>query len=61
MCSCLSQAPYWGTDLQPRDVPSLGIELAIFWLAGWHSIHWDIPARASWVISTVHMDNPSNT
>ena len=27
MCGCLSHAPYWGPDPQPRHVPSLGIEL----------------------------------
>ena len=49
MCSCLSCAPCWGPGLQPRHVPRLGIELAMLWFTGQHSIHWATPARAGYV------------
>ena len=39
MCGCLSSVPYWGPGPQPRHMPSLRIEPAILWVAGWHSIH----------------------
>ena len=32
MCCCLSCTPYWGLGLQPRHVPQLGIEPAMFGL-----------------------------
>ena len=40
----LSHTPYWRPGPQPRHVPWLGIELANFWFAGQHSIHWAPPA-----------------
>ena len=48
MCGCLLCAPYWGPGLglQPRHMPSLGIELATLWFTGQHSIYWATPARA---------------
>ena len=46
MCGCLSSSPYRGPGPQPRHVPWLRIELATFWFAGWHSIHWATPAMA---------------
>ena len=47
-CVVASHTPPPG-DLtpQPRHVPWLGIKLATLWFAGWHSIHWATPARAS--------------
>ena len=47
MCGCLLHTPYWGRGPQPRHVPWLGIKLATLWPAGWHSIHWATPARAT--------------
>ena len=47
MCSCLSQAPYWGPGLQPRHMPWLEIEPATLWFSGQCSIHSATPARAS--------------
>ena len=44
LIGCLSHAPNRGPGLQPRHVPWLGIKLATFWLAGWHSVHWATPA-----------------
>ena len=49
MISCLLCAPNWGPGPQSRHVPGLGIELATFWFAGWHSIHWATSARAKLV------------
>ena len=46
MCGRLSCAPYRGPGPQPRHVPWLGIEPATLRFTGWHSIHWDTPARA---------------
>ena len=46
MSGCLSRAPFWGPDLQPRHVPWLGIEPATLWFAGPHTVHWATPARA---------------
>ena len=46
MCGCLLRAPYWGSGLQPRPVPWLGIEPAVLWFTGWHSVHWATAARA---------------
>ena len=46
MCGCPSHVPNWGSGLQPRHVPWLGIKLATLWFAGLSSIHWAIPARA---------------
>ena len=45
MCGCLLCTSYWGPGPQPRHVPWPGIQLAILWFAGWHSIHWATPAR----------------
>ena len=42
----LSCAPYQGPGPQSRHVPWLGIEPVTPCFAGWHSIHWAIPARA---------------
>ena len=57
ICGCLSQAPNWGSDLQPRCVPWLGIEQATLWFAGWHSSHWATPARAwNFLLSAVWQD-----
>ena len=53
VCGCLSQAPFWGPDLQPRHVPSVGIKTAILWFTGQHSIHWTTTARANCVIFDV--------
>ena len=39
MCGCLSHAPYWGPDPQPRHVPWLGIEPEPFVLQSGHLIH----------------------
>ena len=39
MCGCLSSVPSQASGSQPRHVPRLGIKLATFWFAGWHSIH----------------------
>ena len=47
LMSCFSHAPNWGPGPQPRHVPWLGIEPATFWVAGWHSIHWGTPVRAT--------------
>ena len=46
MCGCLSHTPYWGPDLKPRQMLSLGIKPATLWFAGGHSIHWATAARA---------------
>ena len=46
MCGCLSRAPCWGPDLQPRHTPWVAIERAILWFADWHSTYWATPARA---------------
>ena len=46
MCVCLSCAPYWEPGLQPRHVPSLGIEPVTLWFSGHCSIHRATPARA---------------
>ena len=46
ICGYLSCAPNWGSGLQPRHVPWLGIKPATLWLAGPCSIHWATPARA---------------
>ena len=40
MCGCLAHTPNWGSGLQPRHVPWLGIELKPLWFSGQHSIHW---------------------
>ena len=45
MCGCLSHTSHRGPGLQPRHVPWLGIEPAILWFTGQHSIHWATPAR----------------
>ena len=47
MCGCLLCAPYWVPGPQSRHMPWLGIGLVTLWLAGWRSIHWTTPARAS--------------
>ena len=47
LCGCLSHAPTWGPGLQPRHVSWVGLELVTPWFAGWHSIHWATPARAT--------------
>ena len=47
MCCYLLCVPLWGPGLQPRHVPWLGSEPAMLWFAGWCSIHWATPARAS--------------
>ena len=39
MHGCLSHAPYWGPDPQPRHVPRLGIELVTLWFTGQQSIN----------------------
>ena len=44
---CLSHIPNWEPGVHPRHVPQQGIELATFQFAGWHSSHWDTPARAN--------------
>ena len=36
-CHGHSRTPYWGPGPQPRHVPQLGLEPAIFWFAGWCS------------------------
>ena len=46
LIGCLSHAPKWGLDPQPRHVLWLGIELAAFWSPDWCSIHWATQARA---------------
>ena len=46
MCGCLSSAPYWGPDSQPRHVPWLGIKSVTLWFMGQHSVHWATPGRA---------------
>ena len=46
VCGCLSCTPCWGPGPQSRHVPWLGIEPAILWFTGRHSIYWVIPARA---------------
>ena len=46
--------PNWGPILQPTHVPWLGIEPVTFQFAGWHSIHWDTPARASSIYLDSH-------
>ena len=33
MCGCLSDDPHWGPGLQPRYMPSLGINPATLWFA----------------------------
>ena len=40
--------PLLHPSLRPRHVSWLGIELATFRFAGWHSIHWATPARVVW-------------
>ena len=58
VCGCLSRAPSWGPDPQPRHVPWLGIELATFGLQastpstephqpGPHSISYSLLINAS--------------
>ena len=47
MCGCLSCAPYWGPDLQPRHVPWLGIDPATLCFSGLHSIFWATWAKAT--------------
>ena len=42
--------PYRGPGLQLRHVPWLGIELVTLCFAAWCSVHWDIPARALFLI-----------
>ena len=54
MCGCLSHAPHWGSGLQFRHVPWLGIELVTLWFAGQNSIHWATPARAKVCILYPH-------
>ena len=58
MCGCLLHALHWGSGLQPRHVPWLGIGPATLWFAGWRSTHWATPARAmlphSWMTISVH-------
>ena len=34
----------------PGMCPRMGIKLATLWFAGWHSIHWATPARATLII-----------
>ena len=51
MCGCLSHAPYWGPGPQPRYVPGLGLEPAILWFTGLHSISWATPARGQMKVS----------
>ena len=46
----LLRVPYGGPGPQPRHVPWLGIKLETLWFAGWHSIHWATPARATFLI-----------
>ena len=65
MCGCLSCASHWGSGLQPRHVPWLGVKLATPWFTGQHSIHWATPARAgchsSYDVNTTddqHLDPP---
>ena len=50
MCGCFSHAPDWGPGPQPRHVPWLGNEPVSLWFAGWCSVHWATPARASLLI-----------
>ena len=50
VCGCLSHTLNWGSGLQPRHVPWLGIELATLWFTDWHSIHWVTPPRACFTI-----------
>ena len=38
MCGCLSHAPHWGSGLQPRHVPQLGIEPETLGFAGYKVI-----------------------
>ena len=50
LCGCLLCVPYWGSGLQPRHVPWLGIKPETFWFIGRYSIHWVTPARACFLI-----------
>ena len=49
---CLLHTPNWGPGLQPRHVPSWGIEPATSQFAGWRSIYWATPARAQNIFKT---------
>ena len=46
VCGSFSLTPHWGPGPQSRHVLRLGIEPAILWFRGQHSVHWAIPARA---------------
>ena len=48
-CVLDSWVPNWGSGLQPRHVPWLGIELATLLFTDRRSIHWATPARAPWL------------
>ena len=60
VCGCLFHAPYWGLGLQPRHVPSLGIEPATLWFAGCQSVHWATPHRLNFLFDSeqFHYDVP---
>ena len=63
MCGRLSTHPYWGTGLQCRRVPSLGIEPATLSFTGPRSIHWATPARVAFLFLVTKIFfrvNPSN-
>ena len=46
MCGCTSMPPTGDLASNPGMCTRLGIEPAIFWFTGRHSIHWATPARA---------------
>ena len=46
----LTTPPTGNYGLQLRHVPCLGIEQTTLWFAGWHSVRWATPARATLLI-----------
>ena len=42
--SCVSLTG--GLACNPGMCPELGIKPVTLWFSGWHSLHWDIPAKA---------------
>ena len=50
LCGCLSPAPYWGPDQQPRHVPWLGMKPMTLWFTGRYLIHWTTAARDRMVV-----------
>ena len=54
-CVVASCPPYWGSGLQPKHVPWLGIKPVTLWFSGQHSIHWATQAWSIYLIFTINL------